>query len=67
MSDQKVLLSMFAGEWDVEKLINKTRKQTEGSFYLCNMSDIIRKYDDWILKIPRVSPFYAMSSDLLAF
>lgn len=60
MSNRKHILSAFSGEWDVEKVINETKRKTEGSFYLCNLSDVMKKFDDWIMKMPRVKPFYAV-------
>jgi diaminopimelate decarboxylase len=61
MSEQKQLLNAFAGEWDVEKAIKKVKNQSNGPFYLCNLSDVVKKYDDWVAKMPRVKPFYAVS------
>lgn len=53
-------LHEFSGEFEIQKVIKTMRKEDE-SFYLCNLSDVVRKYDDWIRKIPRVKPFYAVS------
>lgn len=61
MSDFKSQLNEFSGKWEVEKVIKKMKKNVEGSFYLCNLSDVVRKFDDWIKKMPRVKPFYAVS------
>ena len=55
-------LNGFSGEWNVEKVIKRVKKETDGSFYLCNLSDVMKKFDDWIEKIPRVKPFYAVVS-----
>lgn len=54
-------LKGFSGGWNVEKVIREVETTTNGSFYLCNLSDVIKKYDDWLEKIPRVKPFYAVS------
>lgn len=62
MSAPTQILNGFSGEWDVEKVIKKMKQNSEDSFYLCNLSDVIRKYDDWLEKIPRVKPCYAVSS-----
>jgi diaminopimelate decarboxylase len=51
----------FSGKWNVEKVINEIKETTNDSFYLCNLSDVVKKFDDWIEKIPRVKPFYAVS------
>jgi hypothetical protein len=61
MSNRKLPLYGFSGEWDVEKVINKMKKIHEGSFFLCNLSDVLKKFDDWVEKLPRVKPFYAVS------
>jgi diaminopimelate decarboxylase len=52
---------LFSGEWNVEKVISKVKEQTDDSFYLCNLSDVVKKFDDWVEKMPRVKPFYAVS------
>lgn len=62
MSGGKQILNEFSGDWNVEKVIKNMKDQFNGSFYTCNLSDVIRKYDDWIKKIPRVQPFYAVST-----
>lgn len=51
----------FSKNLDIEETIKKTKQGTDESFYLCNLSDVIRKFDDWINKLPRVKPFYAVS------
>lgn len=61
MSAVQHTLNGFSGEWNVEKAIKKMQNDSGGSFYMCNLSDVIRKYDDWVAKIPRVRPFYAVS------
>lgn len=62
MSEKRIY--SFEEEWDVEKAIEATRRIDESvnssSFYLCNLSDVVRKYNDWITKLPRVKPFYAV-------
>lgn len=67
MSDQKTFLNAFSGEWNTEAIINKMKDQTVNSFYLCNLSDIIRKFDDWLKNMPRVKPFYAVSVPKILF
>jgi hypothetical protein len=58
----KLDLFAFSGAWDAEKMLEKVRESVQGSFYMCNLSDVLRKFDDWRAKMPRVSPFYAVSS-----
>lgn len=53
-------LQTFSGAFDVEHVISRVKSTTNDSFYLCNMSDIVRKFDDWMVKMPRVKPFYAV-------
>jgi hypothetical protein len=62
MSLEKKFYS-FSGEWDIEKTITALLSRTLedcSSFYLCNLSDVIRKYVDWLEKLPRIKPFYAV-------
>ena len=33
------------------------------AFYLINLSDIIRKYNDWKLYFPKITPYYAIKSN----
>lgn len=42
-------------------MIEEMTKTVDTSFFLCNLSDITRKFSDWSEKIPRVKPFYAVS------
>jgi hypothetical protein len=63
MSESKHQLNGFSGKWNVEKVINEIKETSDKSFYLCNLSDVVKKFDDWIEKIPRVKPFYAVSFD----
>jgi ornithine decarboxylase len=47
-------------EFDLESaLYNRTQYEQDG-FYICCLSDVIKKYDQWVEKIPRVQPFYAV-------
>lgn len=62
MSVEKQVLHGFSGKWDVEDVIGKMEGKTPESYYLCNLSDVVKKFDDWVEKIPRVKPFYAVSS-----
>lgn len=32
----------------------------EESFYIVDIADVVQRYKDWIAKIPRVTPYYAM-------
>lgn len=61
MSEISQQLYGFSGDWNVEKVIDKMKGKTDDSFYLCNLSDVVKKFDDWEVKIPRVKPFYAVS------
>lgn len=62
MCDRKNIVRTFSGEWNAPKLIKEATKTIDTSFYLCNLSDIKRKFTDWCEKIPRVKPFYAVSA-----
>ena len=50
----------FSGNWNVSEVIKQMKEKVSGSFYVCNLSNVIKKYDDWLEKIPRVQPFYAV-------
>lgn len=59
----KKFLNGFTGQWKVEEVIKKVRGNSSDSFYLCNLSDVIRKFDDWAKKIPRVETHYAVGQE----
>ncbi|XP_047370254.1 ornithine decarboxylase 1-like [Vespa velutina] len=46
-------------EYEIIKRIISTRDQ-EDAFYILDLGDIIKKHQDWIKKMPRVVPFYAI-------
>lgn len=50
----------FSGDFNTEQSIENTFKIINDSFYVCNLSDVIRKFDDWKRFLPRVEPFYAV-------
>lgn len=66
MSARKIY--SFSENWETEKAIEAIRRSEKSanlsSFYLCNLSDVARKYKDWIEKLPRVKPFYAVRETL---
>lgn len=66
MSETKIY--SFSENWETEKVIEAIRRNEKvanlSSFYLCNLSDVVRKYKDWIVKLPRVKPFYAVRKDV---
>lgn len=64
MCDATTKCFSYSGEWKVENVIAKVKNRVEGSFYLCNLSDVTRKFYDWNEKMPRVKPFYAVSYDM---
>lgn len=48
---------------DVFKVIEEICYQGdlhEEPFFICNIDDIVRKYNIWMAKMPRVKPFYAV-------
>lgn len=61
MSSEEQILNGFSGDWNVEEVIKKMKGNSRDSFYLCNLSDVMKKFEDWIVKMPRVKPFYAVS------
>lgn len=60
MMEHKALFEKFSGIFNLENAIASTFKILNDSFYICNLSDIIRKYEDWRNFLPRVKPFYAV-------
>lgn len=58
--EKKSFLRNFSGDFNLEKSILSVQKNLNESFYVCNLSDIIRKYEDWKTFLPRVKPFYAV-------
>lgn len=41
----------------IEKKINESSSKEE-AFYIIDLSKVIKKYKQWIVKLPRVKPFY---------
>jgi ornithine decarboxylase len=60
MMEHKALVEKFSGTFNLENAIASTFKILNDSFYICNLSDIIRKFQDWRKFLPRVEPFYAV-------
>lgn len=54
--NQVQVLEPQMSELDVIRQI--VRDGQEDSFYLCNVSDIIQKYKNWKLAMPRIKSFY---------
>lgn len=50
----------FQEKFDIEKSIGETVNLINDSYYICNLSDVVQKYDDWIKHMPRVHPHYAV-------
>lgn len=53
-------INTFDDKWNVVELIEQEDPASEESFYLCNLSDVIKKYEMWVEKMPRVHPHYAV-------
>lgn len=58
--EHKTLFEKFSGSFNLENAIESTFKILNDSFYICDLSDIIRKYEDWRKFLPRVTTFYAV-------
>lgn len=56
----KSFFEKFSGNFNLEHSISKTLESLNDSFFICNLTDIIRKYKDWRDFMPRVKPFYAV-------
>uniref|UniRef100_A0A1B0DKV6 ornithine decarboxylase n=1 Tax=Phlebotomus papatasi TaxID=29031 RepID=A0A1B0DKV6_PHLPP len=58
-------ITLFDGQFDVDaifrqKIYEEMDAGQDEALYLCNLSDVARKYDVWCQKMPRVKPFYAV-------
>lgn len=51
------ILDPQSNVWSVIREIIETNNQ-EDAFYICNISDIVRKQKMWAAKLPRVQPHY---------
>lgn len=50
------ILSPNSNVWSViHDIINSGQ---EDAFLVCDLSDVVRKYENWIQKLPRVKPYY---------
>lgn len=46
--------------WNLESVIvNRINREQQG-FYICNLSDVIKKFELWLEKMPTIKPFYAV-------
>ncbi|GAB0095289.1 Ornithine decarboxylase [Sergentomyia squamirostris] len=43
-----------------QKIYEENNDQDDQALYICNLTDVMRKYDIWREKMPRVKPFYAV-------
>jgi len=43
-----------------DQLVKTIAQETEEAFYLFDVGDVIQKYNTWLDKLPRVTPFYAV-------
>jgi ornithine decarboxylase len=53
-------VKIFKKDFDLESIVEKESKNSKNSFYICNLSDVIRKYRDWCRYLPRIQLHYAM-------
>lgn len=57
MFSQKV--QILRSNFDVYKVIeSKLANAQEEAFMVCDLGDIIRKYQNWRQKLPRITPYY---------
>lgn len=70
MSDKRIF-TYPENTWDTEMAIDAIRRSEKSvnlsSFYLCNLSDVVRKYRDWITQLPSVKPHYAVGGNFHIF
>lgn len=57
-----VLEKLFNQNPSLDDIIRDTisKKKNEDAFFVCDVNDILRKHKNWILRLPRVRPFYAV-------
>ncbi|XP_046919366.2 antizyme inhibitor 2 [Dermatophagoides farinae] len=57
-----VLEKLFDQNPSVDDIIGETimKRKNEDAFYVCDVNDILRKHKNWLMKLPRVRPFYAV-------
>lgn len=57
-----VLDKLFDQNPSIDDIIGETilHKKNEDAFYVCDVNDILRKHKNWLMKLPRVRPFYAV-------
>lgn len=53
-------LNVFEEPWDVENAIRQQAKETDEAFFILNLSDVVKKYEMWVMEMPRIKPFYAV-------
>lgn len=57
-------INIYTNKWNLEQEVKQHLNGDDGSFYTCNLSDVIKKYNMWLEKLPRVKPHYAVSNQL---
>jgi len=57
-----VLEKLFNQNPSLDDIIRDTiqKRKNEDAFYVCDVNDILRKHKTWLMKLPRVRPFYAV-------
>ena len=57
-----VLEKLFNQNPSLDDIIRETilKRKNEDAFYVFDVNDILRKHKNWLLKLPRVRPYYAV-------
>lgn len=58
-----ILDKLFDQNPSIDDIIAETilkKKNSDDAFYVCDVNDILRKHKNWLLKLPRIRPFYAV-------
>ncbi|KAF7487783.1 Ornithine decarboxylase [Sarcoptes scabiei] len=57
-----ILEKLFEQNPSVDDIIGETiaKRKNEEAFYVCDVNDILCKHKNWLLKLPRVRPYYAV-------
>lgn len=56
----KVLPSLDSKKVLGEKLQDLKQEDSDDSFYICNIGDVVQKHLHWLQSFPRIKPFYAI-------
>ncbi|RWS14376.1 ornithine decarboxylase 2-like protein, partial [Dinothrombium tinctorium] len=56
----KMKLSSICAYTSCDEVIRESINSSEEPFYVVDIQDVLRKHKNWLLKMPRVKPYYAV-------